>query len=347
MHNKIKERFLFERIKEINKPIYLYGMGNGAQKIAEVLERYGLKLEGIFASDEYVRGHSFLGFQVKKYSEIPAGCIILSAFGVQDEGMRNRFAEIAEIHEFYAPELPLFGELALFDESYLNRNLQKIEAAYSLLADEQSKTVFINTINHRLSGKIKYLIEMESDKAEIYRDLLCVTEEEIYLDLGAYDGDTVRELLCFTNGSAKKIIAVEPDAKNFKKLVAKTSGITTVNKGVFSHEGIMGFSTEASRNSSITGNGSRQIEVTTIDRLCDNLDVTLIKMDVEGCEKETLEGAITTLQQKKPRLIVAAYHKTGDFFELMLQIHSIQPNYKLYLRHQPYIPNWETNIIAL
>ena len=347
MREKIKEEFLFDRLKNIDKPIYLYGMGNGAQKMLDVLARYGLSAAGIFASDEYVRGHSFLGFTVKRYSELPTDCVILSAFGVQLPEMRQRFVEIAKTHEFYAPELPLFGELVLFDERYLNNNLQKIEKAYALLADAQSRKVFLNTIEHRLSGKIDYLIQMESEKAEIYQALLRVNQQEVYLDLGAYDGDTVRELLHYTGGKANKIIALEPDPKNFKKLVAKSEGIVALNKGVYNSEGTVSFSTEASRNSSVTAKGSRQIEVTTIDKLCEQLDVTLIKLDVEGCEQAALQGARQTLQQKKPRLIVAAYRKTGDFFELLLQLHELNPAYQLYLRHQPYIPNWETNIIAL
>ena len=53
-----------------SKPIAVYGMGNGAEKIISTLESYGAKVDEIFASDEFVRGHSFLGYKVKKYSDI-------------------------------------------------------------------------------------------------------------------------------------------------------------------------------------------------------------------------------------------------------------------------------------
>jgi hypothetical protein len=53
-----------------NKPVVVYGMGNGAEKIIATLDTYGVKVSDIFASDEFVRGHSFLGYKVMKYSEI-------------------------------------------------------------------------------------------------------------------------------------------------------------------------------------------------------------------------------------------------------------------------------------
>ena len=52
------------------RPVYIYGMGNGADKIFEVFEQYKIKAKGVFASDEYVRGHSFRGYKVKKYLEV-------------------------------------------------------------------------------------------------------------------------------------------------------------------------------------------------------------------------------------------------------------------------------------
>ena len=347
MKELIIEKPIFEYLQTQDRPIYIYGMGDGAEKMISVLSRYGLKVSGFFASDEYVRGQSFLGFLVQKLGDIPKDSIILTAFGVHDEPMLKRFKEISENYEFYAPELPLFGELRIFDEQYYNQNIQEIEKAYSLLADDQSRKVFVNTINHRLSGKIHYLFEMETDKAEIYQELLKVHKEETYVDAGAYDGDTIRELLSFTEQKFKDIIAIEPDVKNFKKLNAKTEGLTLINKGIYNFSGTLSFSTEASRNSAIVEEGNRQIEVDTVDNIVGDREVTLVKMDVEGSEKEALEGALNTLKNQKPRLICAAYHKTGDFFKLVLQIKEINPDYEIYLRHQPYVPNWETNIIAI
>ena len=66
MIEKIKEENVWDFLKNDNKPIMIYGMGNGAEKIISTLDTYGVKVSEIFASDEFVRGHSFLGYKVLK-----------------------------------------------------------------------------------------------------------------------------------------------------------------------------------------------------------------------------------------------------------------------------------------
>ena len=55
------ETELWEYLKTAKKPIVLYGMGNGADMIIKVLESYGVTYQDTFASDGFVRGHSFHG----------------------------------------------------------------------------------------------------------------------------------------------------------------------------------------------------------------------------------------------------------------------------------------------
>ncbi|MDE6751522.1 MAG: FkbM family methyltransferase, partial [Eubacterium sp.] len=66
----IHETDVWNYLADSGKPIVIYGMGNGAEKIISVLKEYGAEIDDIFASDEFVRGHSFLGHKVLKYSEV-------------------------------------------------------------------------------------------------------------------------------------------------------------------------------------------------------------------------------------------------------------------------------------
>ena len=59
-------RSCWDAIKEEKRPIFIYGMGNGALKIMSVFKQYGIPLAGIFASDDFVRGHEFEGYKVHK-----------------------------------------------------------------------------------------------------------------------------------------------------------------------------------------------------------------------------------------------------------------------------------------
>lgn len=337
--------FLFYKLQKTKKPIFIYGMGNGAEKLKLMLDSYGIALSGVFASDEFVRGHEFLGHTVIKYSALPSNAVILLAFGAFTQELLMRFDTMAAGHEFYAPDLPLFGE-EYFSPDFFKEHEGEIKAAYSLLSDEQSRLVFKNTALHKLTGEIRLLREMETPKSESYA-LLSLGENESFLDLGAYDGDTVREFLQAVNGKYDSITAVEPDSKNFAKLVKRTPQAKCLNIGVWDKPGEAAFSTEASRNSSIKRDGRRVIAVDTIDSLCHGKKVTFIKMDVEGSEAKALLGGAKTFLEQRPKLLVSAYHRTGDFFGLINLIHALAPQYRLYMRHQPYVPNWETNIIAL
>ena len=60
-----------------------------------------------------------------------------------------------------------------------------------------------------------------------------------------------------------------------------------------------------------------------------------------------LRGAVHTLRGYHPKLNLAAYHRTEDLFSLILQLHEINPDYRIYLRKHPYIPCWDLNIYAV
>ena len=62
---------MWDNLKKTEKPIILYGTGDGAEKIMRQLELRGIPVAGIFASDEFVRRpHKiFHGFEVLSYSE--------------------------------------------------------------------------------------------------------------------------------------------------------------------------------------------------------------------------------------------------------------------------------------
>ena len=69
MLNKLDVKPLWQKLAQANKPILLYGMGNGADMIIKVMEGYGITYEDTIASDGFVRGHSFHGKSVLSYSE--------------------------------------------------------------------------------------------------------------------------------------------------------------------------------------------------------------------------------------------------------------------------------------
>lgn len=328
------------KLRRLNRPLVLYGMGNGAELIVRQLAKCGLAPAGFFASNDFVRGQSFLGYPVMTFAQAKEcfpDMIVLVAFGTQrPEVIQNIVSLNAEV---YAPEVPVAGD-EVFTLDFARKNRKAIEAAYQLLADELSRRVFQELIAYKLDGEIRHLLACESERDELYA-LLSLHCRENYLDLGAYNGDTVLEFIQKTK-RWDAITAVEPDRGNFKKLIKNTVGvknITCLQAAAGDFCGTVGFSSLGGR-SSRTG-GIQEISSLTVDSLKKRF--TFIKMDVEGCEEAAIRGAEETIRAVRPKMIVAAYHRSSDLFSLPLAVHCLNPDYKIYLRHQHCIPAWDTN----
>lgn len=353
MIEKINVKEIWSYLKETDLPVVLYGMGNGADMIIEALNSIGVSPKAVFASDGFVRGHSFHGMKVMTLKEIESiydDFIILLTFAVKDNEMLERIKVLSEKHILLSPTVPVAGK-GLFTYEYLKEHDSDFDEAYNLLYDEKSKQVFTDVLKFKISGDTKYLYGCTTDKEEVYKDLLCLNNEEYIVDLGAYDGDTIREITDFTNGSYNKITAFEPDEKNFRKLCIKTEGYSNIeryNLAAWDKEEILYFEKSGGRNSrksDKTTGKSVPVKFNSVDNVIKD-NVTLLKMDIEGAEKKALSGAVNTIKANNPKLYVCAYHRNEDFFELIKTIYNMNPDYKIYLRHHPYIPAWETNIYA-
>ena len=345
----IKEANVWDTLSQSEKPLVLYGMGLGAEKIMAELAQRNMRADDIFASDEFVRGHSFKGYKVLKYSEVCEkydDFNVVLCFASHIDEVIERIAAINSEHTVFAPDVPVAGG-GLFTREYIAENEAKFNKAYSLLSDEESKNTYRDILNFKVSGKIEYLLSSFCDKDKVYIDILKLKNDEEIIDLGAYDGDTIREFTKATNGKYRHITALEPDSKSYKKLIKNTDGmpnITALNMGAWSKKDTLIFSADAGRNSKLSSEGT-SIEVTDVDSL--NLAPTFIKMDIEGSEMRALEGAEKTIKTYTPKLYVCAYHRNEDLFALPLKIHELNDSYKIYFRHSKYIPAWESNFYCV
>ena len=122
--------------------------------IVETLEKYGVKVAEVFASDGFVRGHSFRGYTVKSFSDIRSmydDFVILLSFGTNREEVLDMLADIDATFEMFVPDMPVAGE-EYFDREFYNTHYQEIRDAYDTLSDERSKNVFSLVIRYKLSG---------------------------------------------------------------------------------------------------------------------------------------------------------------------------------------------------
>lgn len=221
-----------------------------------------------------------------------------------------------------------------------------IEAVYSMLEDDVSKLILENRFKTLLSGDLSFIEKNPIDET-IYFSTDCykLGKEEVLFDCGAFDGDTIKGFYNFTKGNYKKVLAFEPDKKNFNKL--NTLIEENSYHDVDALEAATG-STDGEVCFTITGNmGARVVQGNPTSSVADNsvklvkLDnyidykPTLIKMDIEGAELDTLKGASEIIQVLKPKFALSIYHKPLDFYEIPMFLKSLVPEYKFKVRqHQ-------------
>lgn len=351
MDLKIEEKDVWDILLEDKKPVAVYGMGNAAERIIAVLNEKGIEISEIFASDEFVRGHSFLGHKVLKYSEVCEkyeDFNIVLAFATRLDAVIDNIKRINGEHKVYAPDIPVAGN-GLFTGKYFKEHESEFSYVFEKLADDESKRVYENIIRFKISGKIEYLLNsFENDKNRIYSDILKLGKHEKIIDAGAYDGDTIREFTAFTGGEYGNITALEPDEKNFKKLVKNTAGMNNlelINAAAWNKRDKLIFSAKAGRNSKLSAEG-KAVDAVDIDSIAKE-GTTLIKMDIEGSEMKALCGCENTIKKYAPKLYICAYHRNEDMFALPLKIWQMNDRYKIYFRHSVYIPAWESNFYCV
>lgn len=161
-------------------------------------------------------------------------------------------------------------------------------------------------------------------------------EKEVFVDGGAYDGNTSVDFKRWCSGKECFVYAWEPDPKNQVKcesLLCDTNiQYELINKGLWEdREDNLKFHMNGT-SSAVSEDGNFNIEVDSIDRICKK-PVTFIKMDVEGAEYKALLGARNVIEKYKPKLAICMYHKPEDIWELPWLILRLNPEYKFYLRH--------------
>ncbi len=178
------------------------------------------------------------------------------------------------------------------------------------------------------------------EEKQYFEDFMCCNDGETFIDAGALNLNTTMQFMkhCMKYGvTDSKVIAFEPDVISFKKMqkIIKDKhieNVEVVNAGLYSSNTILQFNLLGNGSSSISENGSTNVNVVMLDSKIQD-KVTFIKMDIEGAELEALKGCQKTILKYKPKLAICVYHKPEDIIKIPLYIKSLVPEYKLYMRH--------------
>ncbi len=355
LENFLSLESCWERLEKTEHPIFIYGMGDGCLKIMKELEKRKISLSGIFASDEFVRGHYFEGHLVHKLSAIEESSkqngydfIILLAFAAGYRELINKIDELEKKHCLLMPDTAVIGGEPFLKE-HLTYRFSDAEKVYSMLEDSTSRKTFESILKYKITGELKYIRECTTDTDETFDNIIKLGSSETYIDLGAFNGDTVLDFVKRTNHSYKEIYALEPNLRNYKKLLRCTENLEnthTFNCAAWSENTTLIFNTGGGRQSQVSKKGI-ETQARKVDSILNGKKATFIKFDVEGAEKEAVKGSEQTIKTHSPKLSIAVYHRLFDMIDIPLQIKRINPDYKFYLRHYPYYPAWETNLFCV
>ncbi|MBQ3099643.1 MAG: FkbM family methyltransferase [Clostridia bacterium] len=342
---------VWNRLAQTAKPIVLYGMGNGADKILSVFSSKGIEASGVFASDGFARGNDFRGFKVESYSQICerlGDFIVVMSFASSRAEVLENVSRIAAEREFYIPDVPVTGG-GLFDLEFVKNHADELRAAYNLLADERSREVFELCVEAKLTGRLEPMLKSADDEERVWQSVLRPDRYRGYVDCGAYTGDTVRQILGYS--PIGRIFALEPDRRSYAKLCACLEGLSIPHRAeqaaAWDREDILSFDDGAGRGAGLSQQGKKQVAAMTVDSLVGEGEVDYIKYDVEGAEFEALCGSESVISRCRPDLRVALYHRPEDLFRLVQKVHEMLPDHKLYLRRQLGVPTWDIDLFAV
>jgi FkbM family methyltransferase len=216
----------------------------------------------------------------------------------------------------------------------------EIRNAMTLWADETSRREFVAQVRWRLHGDFDLLSPPSTAPQYFPPEIFRLTTEEVFVDVGAYDGDTIRDFLSLQGGRFHQILALEPDPDNFRKLSRYVETLPAGLKGriqakplaVGAENGCLRFRSGCGEGSSLSGQGTMEVRCMRLDDLLIAADPTYIKMDIEGAELDALSGARNILRQQEPVVAACVYHAQDHLWRIPLALREINPNYALFLR---------------
>lgn len=220
-----------------------------------------------------------------------------------------------------------------FEDLWQNRDRYARFDAF--LADDMSRRVLDAVLGFRQTFDpflLQPVIEWE-----LYgpASLLYYDEDEVYVDGGSFDGDTIRLFINRVAGRFSRVIAFEPDPRTFARLktnFATEQRVEPINAGLYRQKARLRFNNDASRGALITAGGTHEIEVVPLDEVLGDNRVSYIKMNIEGAEIDALHGARHAIRRWAPKLAISAYHRPSDLWQIADVIREIRPDYRLYLR---------------
>ena len=331
----------FETAAGEGKQIIIFGAGLVGVGCLNIIRKLS-SVKIIFCdNDPQKHGMTINGVPVINFDELKKdysdGYIIIASVANYNEIL----AQLKE-NKLHKNVIEIYDNVFLFAGYYnyydlICENELMFSEVYNFLFDDYSKQTFIERLKYCLTGDPKYLIPLRSNMPRYFDpEIISFSKDEIFIDAGAYTGDTAMGFLKWIGGNYKKIYSFEPDINNrieFSNTFPSNKDIELIPFGLWERKGVLRFKSGKKTGSRINEDGNVEIPVISIDEFLDGNPVTFIKMDIEGAEMKAIKGAEASIKKYKPKLAICIYHKPLDIVEIPLLLKEIVPEYKIFIRH--------------
>ena len=222
---------------------------------------------------------------------------------------------------------------------FLKENSEKFEKMYQSLEDYRSKKIFYAILNNWYNYDFINLEQVMEKCFSHYFDLDIIPscQEEVFVDLGAFNGDTVEDFIKIYGDNYKKIYAYEMTEQSMRELKERVKNYPRIiyeQKAVSDEVGMGSIKIHEISTSSnqLELEEIGEIEVTSLD---DDIGekITMIKMDIEGSELKALKGAENHIIKDKPKLLLSVYHGYEELLTLWEYLEKLDLSYHYYLRY--------------
>lgn len=323
------------------KAVAILGAGPEGMRFADICRSRGIDIVGAYDGNARKRGTPFAGKSIHPSEaltrlphEVP---IVIASHRVLGsyESLRAlgytavpfAYLQVAGPAQF--PPHAFYD--GLLEDLFAHR--ERYAQLADMLADDQSRATLNAIIAYRLTLNPLYLRDVID--WNLY-GALRFGEDEVYVDGGTYNGDSIQLFAEHVGGKYKKVYGFEPDKETFRILSNRFGGNARVqlhNAGLYSQSGALGFTADSSRAAKIDPNSSFRIDVVRLDDVVAEKP-TFIKMNIEGAEIEALKGGRNLIAKHAPKLAISGYHRPTDLWQLPQLIKELNGDYKLYLRQQ-------------
>lgn len=213
---------------------------------------------------------------------------------------------------------------------------------YKRLEDALSKRTLFAILKNWAVLDTKEITAVRSVFPDYYEpDIFPDNKGDVFVDVGAYIGDSIQSYVWMYGWGYRKIYAFEISEDSVKALEKNTENyhdVTVIQKGAGAEKSVMYINTN-----SVSGSANRAeskaddatgtaVEIVAIDEELDETP-TFIKMDIEGAEQGALLGCQKTITEVHPKLAICTYHGYEDIWKIPFMIDSMYSDYKFYMRH--------------